>query len=60
MTIEVPDWVVATVAWQLSQRHDPDKAAFRDIVNETVQVNPTFVTGDGEDLIELLLNGGEN
>lgn len=58
--IEVPDWVVASVAWQLSQQHDPDESAFHDIIFEIVEVRPTFVTSDGEDLAELLLNGGEN
>ncbi|MFW6435610.1 MAG: hypothetical protein ACOCY1_04445 [Halovenus sp.] len=59
VTIEVPDWVVATVAWQLSQQHKPDERALRDIVFECVQVAPTFVTTDGEALDELLLDGGD-
>ncbi|OYR71509.1 hypothetical protein DJ71_20405 [Halorubrum sp. E3] len=58
--IEVPDWVVASVAWQLSQQHDPDEAAFRDIIFEIVEVRARFVTSDGENLTELLLNGEEN
>jgi hypothetical protein len=59
VTVAVPDWVVAALAWQLSEREDATEDDLRDLVFECVQISPTYVTEQSDDLVDLLLNGGD-
>lgn len=57
VTVEIPDWVTASILSRLDLTEDLTEADVHDIGFEYVQVSPVYITSSGHDLIDELVNG---